>query len=586
MLNDSFNFKAVEKKLKTTYTYLNAWICDVVFQLNDEFYTIQTKCFWIAHGILDFPKCQNPNCNVTFNNHNVRTFFKGYPNHCCHKCAVNDPVVKEHAKNTCLDRYGTVSPAQNEDVKAKSKATCLKNYGVEYSFQSENNKQKSRQTWLINYGVDHPSKSKQVVEKTEGTKHRKYGEKQPWHSAESIEKRKLTWIENYGVDHPIKSNAIQQRMRNTTKENYGVEHYSQSDDFRYSRAKLSYEKILLTNEYDEPMFSLDDYFNDINHNSYLDFKCKKCNKIFKAIHHNGSHQRCPYCYPVDRMWSIEEKDIADFIKSIYAYPIVENTKAIISPRELDIYVPDKNLAFEFDGLYWHNDSNKPKEYHLEKTKQCESKNIQLIHIFENEWIFKTNIVKSRIANLLGVFDNVVFARKCVVKLVDSCESKKFQDENHIQGSINAKVHLGLYFNDELISLMTFGKSRFSKKYEWEPLRFCNKCGYHIPGAAGKLLKHFERNYNPKSLVSYADRRWSKGKLYEALGFTFDHASDPNYWYFNGNAHILMSRVQCQKHKLKTMLPKFDEMLSEVENMKMNGYQRIFDCGNIVYVKNY
>ena len=133
--------------------------------------------------------------------------------------------------------------------------------------------------------------------------------------------------------------------------------------------------------------------------------------------------------------------------------------------------------------------------------------------------------------------------------------------------------------------MTFGKSRFSKNAEWELLRFCNKLGYHIPGGAGKLLKQFERAYSPKSLISYADRRWSRGKLYEALGFKLDHLSPPNYWYWK-NIENLQSRIKFQKHKLKNLLEKFDESKSEVENMKDNGYHRIYDCGNLVFEKTY
>ena len=181
----------------------------------------------------------------------------------------------------------------------------------------------------------------------------------------------------------------------------------------------------------------------------------------------------------------------------------------------------------------------------------------------------------------GVNDEIVFARKCMLKEVDSKTSRAFQEENHIQGAVNAKVNAGLYFEGALISLMTFGKCRFSKQYEWELLRFCNKLGYHIPGGAGKLLKYFEKTYKPKSLISYADRRWSQGKLYAALGFTLDHISKPDYWYFKTNDLLLFSRMQFQKHKLKNVLSNYDEALTEVENMQNNGYFRIFDCGNLV-----
>ena len=96
--------------------------------------------------------------------------------------------------------------------------------------------------------------------------------------------------------------------------------------------------------------------------------------------------------------------------------------------------------------------------------------------------------------------------------------------------------------------MTFSKSRFSKKYEWEMVRFCNKLNYHIPGAASRLLKYFEKNWKPHSIVSYADRRWSTGNLYNALGFSLDHISPPNYWYFKTNMLYLESRVKYQKHQ--------------------------------------
>ena len=134
--------------------------------------------------------------------------------------------------------------------------------------------------------------------------------------------------------------------------------------------------------------------------------------------------------------------------------------------------------------------------------------------------------------------------------------------------------------------MTFSKPRFDKRHEWELVRFCSKIGWHIPGAAGKLLKAFERAYAPKSLVSYADRRWSTGNLYKALGFRFVRNSLPNYWYFKNPSLRLESRIKYQKHRLKGLLPKFDENKTEVENMKANGYSRIFDCGNMVFVKEY
>ena len=118
------------------------------------------------------------------------------------------------------------------------------------------------------------------------------------------------------------------------------------------------------------------------------------------------------------------------------------------------------------------------------------------------------------------------------------------------------------------------------------MRFCSRLNVSAVGAAGKLLAYFEKKYSPVSIVSYADRRWSRGKLYNALGFKLDHMSRPDYWYWNRKKGIYMleSRVKYQKHKLQDLLPNFNPELSESENMKRAGFMKIYDCGNLVFVK--
>jgi len=318
--------------------------------------------------------------------------------------------------------------------------------------------------------------------------------------------------------------------------------------------------------------------------------CKKCGKTSEVWIHNGvlkhldSEHLCKHCES-----NSEEDEVFDFISSIYNGTVIHGQKSriIIPPKELDIYIPDKKLAIEFNGIYWHSEfAGTDKTYHLKKTEECEKKEIQLIHLFEDDWLYRKDIVKSRLKNLLGIYDNKCFARQCEVKEVSSLDSINFQSQNHIQGAINSKVNLGLYFKDELVSLMTFSKPRFDKKHDWELVRFCNKLGWHIPGAASKLLSHFEREYNPKNIVSYADRSWSKGNLYRQLGFELDHISSPNYFYISKKEMIRESRVKYQKHKLSKLLENFDPSKTESENMSANGYYRVWDCGNLVFVKNY
>jgi hypothetical protein len=219
---------------------------------------------------------------------------------------------------------------------------------------------------------------------------------------------------------------------------------------------------------------------------------------------------------------------------------------------------------------------------LNKTISCELNGIQLLHIFENEWndSIKQDIWKSIISTKLNK-NKRIYARNTTVKEISSKDSISFLNNNHLQGGTGAKYHIGLFHNEELISVATFGKSRFNKNYEFELIRFANKKYTSVIGGFSKLLKYFERNYNPDNLITYADRRISNGNLYEKSGFKFLRNVEPNYFYTN-DFKTLHSRNKFQKHKLKNLLEDFNLELTEHENMLNNNYYRIYDCGNKVY----
>lgn len=288
---------------------------------------------------------------------------------------------------------------------------------------------------------------------------------------------------------------------------------------------------------------------------------------------------CPKCANVGP--SKPEIEIQEFIQSIYDGQIILNDRNVIAPYELDIYLPDKNVAIEFDGLYWHSDKIKPKDYHINKTNLCREKGIQLFHIFENEWQDETKraIWKSVIKNKLGFADNRIYARKCRIVEVNNREANAFCEHNHLQGECISSIRLGLEYEGKLVSLMTFGKARFSKDYDYELIRFCSLLNTVVIGGASKLLSYFRKHYIG-SIISYANLRWSDGNLYETLGFKFIRQSEPNYFYFRGSE--FKSRVAFQKHRLKDRLELFDSDKTEYENMIDNGYNRIYDCGNLVY----
>lgn len=296
--------------------------------------------------------------------------------------------------------------------------------------------------------------------------------------------------------------------------------------------------------------------------------------------------RCPKCD--------SNQKINHSINSIFDNIFRVNSKKFIKPKEIDLINHEHKICIEYNGIMFHshgisehskfNNPDIDKTYHLLKTEEVENKGYQLFHIFENEWINarKNKIWISMINNKLGKSEKI-YARKCILKTVSTTEEKDFLENNHLQGNCASAVKLGLFYNDELVSIMTF---RRHKKYQWEIARFANKINTTVVGSASKLLKYFEKNYNPDMLLSYANRRWSQGKLYERLGFLFDGNTKPNYFYFNANEKILYPREKFQKHKLKNILEKYDENLSELINMYNNNYRIIFDCGSKRYVKFY
>jgi len=320
----------------------------------------------------------------------------------------------------------------------------------------------------------------------------------------------------------------------------------------------------------------------INAPTPLLIQCK-CGNIFTRsfMYWKKGHYYCISC--VKKNPSKGERSLQKFV-SKFNVPFETNNRTILSNNfELDIYVPSCNLAIEYNGLYWHSDTKLDKNYHLDKTTGCLKKGIQLLHIFEDEWLdpVKRKIWKSIIRNKLGKSERI-FGRKCEIKEVSSNQSNKFLERNHLQGKCNSSVRVGLFYNDKLVSLATFGKPRFSKNYDWEIIRISTKRKYLVIGGVSKLWKYFLRTYFPKSCVSYADRRTGEGTVYNQLNFSFLRDSQPNYFYVDDTYSFRQTRNKYQKHKLHKLLSNFNPKLSEKENMKVNGYHRVYDSGNKVY----
>lgn len=278
-----------------------------------------------------------------------------------------------------------------------------------------------------------------------------------------------------------------------------------------------------------------------------------------------------------------EKELGEFIKNNYIGNIILGDNKVLSGLELDIFLPEINLAIEFNGIYYHSDLFKDKRYHLKKTKECNKQNIRLIYIWENDWKYKKDIIKSILLNILGGTKTKIYGRKCEVRTVNSKEKTIFLTENHLQGNCISKYNYGLYYNNELISVMIFGKLRKNLKQshsegKFELLRFCNKLDTTVIGGASKLFKHFIKEINPENIISYANRDWSNGNLYLNLGMKELKPTEIGYNYYKSN--IKYNRFNFRKDLL--VKEGFDPNKTEYEIMTERGFLRVWNTGNLKF----
>ncbi|AWY10148.1 Hef-like homing endonuclease [Vibrio phage VP-1] len=253
----------------------------------------------------------------------------------------------------------------------------------------------------------------------------------------------------------------------------------------------------------------------------------------------------------------------------------------LNGQELDFYIPHTKLAIEINGCYWHSDKYKSPTYHKDKTDICRKNGVTLLHFTDHQLNYKFDIVKSIIEHKLDLSERI-YARACDLKPVDFNEAQQFLEENHMQGKCVASHNIGLYYKEQLVSLMTFAVPRFDKQHQYELIRFCNRIGHTVVGGASKLYKHFVNNVSD-SIVSYASLERSQGGVYEALGMNLISTSKPGYQYIRADSPKVISRYQAMKHKLPNLLGDgYDPTLSERDNMVKNGWHKVYGCGNLVY----
>lgn len=470
----------------------------------------------------------------------------------------------------------------------KRKQTNLERFGSECALGNKEKKQKCKETWA-------KKDISKVIEKREQTIIEKFGSKDAFYIS-NFEKIQKTNIEKYGSISPLGNKKIQEKVKNTCLEKYGAENIFSSE---YGKEKIKESclkkygvestaqvpeiraKQLKSFQEKNIKYALENNLTRVK-DLYFEFgtgweqiglvKEIKYNNVSFVRNEDISKIKEYYINSIPRGTSHQESELKEFISTL-DLKVEFNNREVLNGKELDIYIPSKNVAIEFNGLYWHSDKQKPFDYHKIKTELCNQKGIRLIHIFEDEWQNNKDIIKSIIKSSLGIYDRKIYARKCEIKELNNKEYKDFLVKNHIQGKINSSLKVGLFYKNELVQVAGFGKSRF-KSNELELHRMCTLLNTQVIGGFSKLCKYINQSF-----ISYIDKSKFNGKGYEACGFKVLSETPPSYSYYYRDSLKKYNRMSFQKSKLKSF-SNYSEEKTEKQIMDEAGFLRVYDCGNI------
>ena len=509
-------------------------------------------------------------------------------------------IIKDKIKITNLERRGVENPMQSKIIQDKVKVTNNERYGTDYPSQSDIIKEKTKESNILHWGVEYPMQSKIIQDKVKETNNERYGTDYPSQSDIIKEKTKETNLKNWGVINPFQSDIIRAKVKETTFNNWGVEYISQSAEIQERITQTSIKKygterpqqsdIVKTNVIAANMIKYGVAYHTQSHLLHNDILVKlQSYDYLLSEHHTNKKSVVEISHNLNispittaaylRYHNIEiiyytgsfgQKQIYDFVSSIYIDSISINNRDI-KTCEIDIFLPELNIGFEYNGTYWHSElTGTPKDYHINKTNTCKDNNIQLIQIWETDWKNKQDIVKSRISSILKL-NQRIFARCCTIQELNIDQAILFFNETHLQEYEPADMHIGLIYDNEIVAAMSF---YIMHNTEIELVQYSSKLYTNIIGGASKLLKYCINQYKITYLISYSDKMWSNGNLYIQLGFTKILDLLPNPFYFKGD-----SKLQTFSEILDNQSISLDATLSEWELLRANGYNRIWDCGS-------
>lgn len=463
------------------------------------------------------------------------------------------------------------------------KQTNLYKYGVENLSQSPEIQAKIKANSLEKYGTEHFLSAKEIRNKIDQTNIEKYGNKNIFQVEEIKQKSKKTMNEKYGVDYSLQSKEIKKKFEKSMFEKYGALTAMRSFELKEKR-RTSIQSVIADKIFEfkhiTPMFEKDEF---IGINKFYKWKCNDCNTTFEDHLDYGHIPRCPRCHPKMIKINRRQQELVKWMDTVLDIPNIQlQEKNLIHPYEISIYIPQRDIGFDLISLYWDAESQgKDKNYHINKISKAVSKDVELFLIFEDEWVNKQKIIKSIIKQKLGLHNKILLREDCFIQEISNREARFFYNKNHLQGHVNSLFNYGLFHQKEgLIACLSASKSRFNPNYQWEVTRFANRINIEIYESFEILFNHF-REQQTGSVIAYADCRYFDSYVYQQAGFKHVSRSEPNYFYTNYQDRH--NRLQFQKNRLKGKIKYFDPEMTEWQNMQMNGWDRIWDCGSDVYV---
>ncbi|MFW5847868.1 MAG: DUF7487 domain-containing protein [bacterium] len=481
---------------------------------------------------------------------------KSYEEKKCPNCKKNFKTKKKFNQTCCSIKCSSEYQSKLKNLREIRKCkVCGKNFEVRKKVEKEICSDECRKVWAKN-----PKVKEKRLEKIKETNLKKYGVENIFQSKQVQEKLKQTNLKKYGVEKPFFSN---EKALKTLKNKRNKKLYERFYEKGYEIIKFTDDKLTIKHP-DGHVFTSNRKLlvNRLNHNVEISIKI----------------------LPISSPKSSLEIKIGDFLKE-NNIKYVTNDRNLLNKNEIDILIESHKICIEINGIYWHSEYYIDKEYHINKLIECNNKGYTLLQFFEDEIIENFDIIKSILKSKLGLISNKFFGRKSIIKHVNSKDCKKFLNENHIQLNVNSSIKIGLYYDEKLVSIMTFSKKRKilgknNKENKYELLRFCNLLDTVVVGGASKLLNYFIKEYSPSEIISYANLRFSNGNLYDKLGFTLLGNTPPNYFYVVNKE---------RKHRFnyrKDVLIKegYDPNKTEHEIMLERKIPRIYDCGNKKYIK--